>query len=248
MTKHVFVIIFILLLIMMNIIDTNKRKSFNLYGNKIKDYITVATLNIKLGFDNDARAINMIEKMRNKDVDIFCLQENFKWFGCIGGYGLRDWGIKNGYNYISSKNNSGLVILSRYKAVKVHHECFGNCYLWDYIANKGVLIVEFENGLKILNTHLQADYGHGFEKNIIDKQFKKIFEIAKQHKVDIICGDLNKEFHGDIDDYKHVETHCKDCIDHIFYNDKFEKYEVVDIMKDETLTDHEVIISRLYIS
>ena len=50
---------------MMNIIDTNKRKSFNLYGNKIKDYITVATLNIKLGFDNDARAINMIEKMRN---------------------------------------------------------------------------------------------------------------------------------------------------------------------------------------
>lgn len=248
MTKYIFVITITLLLIMMNIIDTYKRKSFNSYEKEIEDHITVATLNIKLGFDNDTRAINMMEKMRDKDIDIFCLQENFKWFGCIGGYSLRNWGIKNGYNYISSKNNSGLVILSRYKVLKVYHECFGNCYLWDYIANKGVLIIELVNGLKILNTHLQADYGYGFEGKIIDKQLCKIFEIANQNNVDIICGDLNKKIHNDVDVYKRVETHREDCIDHIFHNGNIDKYEVVDIISDESLTDHDVVISKLYIS
>lgn len=130
-----------------------------------------------------------------KDPDIICLQEVFtKRIRRKLHEGLADK-----YTIYKSAQkillNGGLMVASKYRVKDINYRLFSNNCGEDALCDKGFLHIMMENGLSVINTHLNADPKFGLfmdPKKVRRCQLRTILRyINKLEGSIILCGDLN---------------------------------------------------------
>ena len=104
---------------------------------------------------------------------------------------------------------SGLLLLSKIPLVSGSFLPYTKQGGFDSLAEKGLLLAKFENGLVILGTHIQANYVDKNYDTIQDSQIAQLTEAAKQYCADIVFGDFN--CFQDTAQFKTLQDSLKEC-------------------------------------
>lgn len=91
---------------------------------------------------------------------------------------------------------SGLLLLSKIPITGYQFEPFNQSGGFDSCAEKGMLFVNFENGMKILGAHLQAPYSRNHYLNVRNAQIDQLAAVVKRIPVHLVLGDFNLNYKG----------------------------------------------------
>jgi endonuclease/exonuclease/phosphatase family metal-dependent hydrolase len=149
------------------------------------------------------RAHNIVEALKDEDVDIIVFQEAFD--NTSRGI-IRD-GLKKAFPFesgdprrnVSWKTSCGIWIISKIPISITQQIFFADAKGSDRLACKGALMIEAEKNnscFQLIGTHLQSDLEKQDVKDVRNKQYQQIQEelLDKYKKKDVpqfVVGDLN---------------------------------------------------------
>lgn len=228
--------------------------------------LTIATFNIKNDFNkySKEKSSSIIKFLKDKEVDILCLQELFP--SCekdlIKKLLKIKYNIYGKYRYkmkLFKTINESTSIITKKKVLsnKTYHLPFLPSTL-KRVATKIIIEDEELGHIAIINTHL--DYKYIFTKK---RQLQKIISLIKNESHPIILtGDFNLknnnpifcEFIAELEklginrvpvhEKTFKESKYKRAIDHIFINEEFKVLEYM-VIKDLSISDHYPVLVKI---
>ena len=90
--------------------------------------------------------------------------------------------------------NSGLLFLSKIPISSYFFQPFENSFHPDSWATKGLLMVKLSNNIRLIGTHLQANYSNSdlqYFEMISRSQIHQLIDLVRKYQIDWVLGDFN---------------------------------------------------------